>query len=607
MSRHTPRGPGAIQEYVRLREEILGVVDATMRLESTSRASLGELREKIASDTFNLVVVGQFKRGKTCLINALLGTELLPVSVVPLTSIVTILAYGSSLEVRVFFRDGRSAAVEPEKIADYVTEQGNPKNIRNVREVVLTYPSEYLKDGVRLVDTPGVGSVYEHNTDVAYRYLPKSDAALFLLSVDQPVSRAEVDFLQDVRQHSGKIFFLLNKIDYLTERDLRDCLDFSEKSLRDVMGREVRIFPVSARLALDGKAAGDPDSLARSRLMEFTRTLDQFLMNEKGKVLLLSAADSLLRVLSQARLEVEVEVKSLTTPLEDLEEKVRSFEKKKEEILLESRAFDILLDGEVNRLVRTLDEELAAFKSRRVPELVSRFEEIYASNEDTPLQELDLLLENRVLEEVQGIFLPWQATIEEMISGGFEVICRRFLEKMDQVVDRLLAFSSQLFSVPYEPVLSECLWKTESRFHFKLRDEPVGLDILADALTLRVPGMVSRRFAKIKDYLFRKAHERIYRKRKQQLLEAVEIQAGRIRYDFLERIEKSKESFRLEMRRKIEATIHGIGTAVEKGITLRERGEREVEERRSMLVREMEELGLLEHKAAAVRERASRL
>jgi len=216
------------------------------------------------------------------------------------------------------------------------------------------------------VDTPGVGSVYEHNTDVAYRYLPKSDAALFLLSVDQPVSRAEVDFLQDVRQHSGKIFFLSTRSTTHRERPSGLPGFFrKEPPGRDGAGGE--IFPVSARLALDGKAAGDPDSLARSRLTEFTRTLDRFLMNEKGKVLLLSAADSLLRVLSQARLEVEVEVKSLTTPLEDLEEKVRSFEKKKEEILLESRAFDILLDGEVNRLVRTLDEELAAFKSRRFP------------------------------------------------------------------------------------------------------------------------------------------------------------------------------------------------------------------------------------------------
>ena len=65
-----------------------------------------------------------------------------------------------------------------------------------MQEVLITYPSPYLKDGVRLIDTPGVGSVYEHNTDVAYQYLPKSDAALFLLSVDQPVSKAELNFLK---------------------------------------------------------------------------------------------------------------------------------------------------------------------------------------------------------------------------------------------------------------------------------------------------------------------------------------------------------------------------------------------------------------------------
>ncbi|HOV87673.1 MAG TPA: dynamin family protein [Syntrophobacteraceae bacterium] len=607
MSQNTIPSPGPIREYVRLREEVLQTLDGMMSIEATSRASLGELREKIATDTFNLVVVGQFKRGKTCLINALLGAELLPVSVVPLTSIVTILTYGTSLEVKVFTRDGRATFVEPDRIAEYVTEQGNPQNVKNVREVVLTYPSEYLKDGVRLVDTPGVGSVYQHNTDVAYQYLPKSDAALFLLSVDQPVSRAELDFLKDVQQYSGKIFFLLNKIDYLTGKDLEDCLEFSEKSLRDVMGQEVKIFPVSAKLALDGKIADDPELLARSRLTEFSRTLDRFLMNEKGKVLLLSATNSLLRLLAQARLEVELELRSLTIPLEDLKEKVRSFEEKKEEILLESRAFDILLDGEVNRLVRTLDEELAAFKAEKVPEVLAWFEALCDTNRNAPLQELDLLLENQIREEVQKVFTPWHARLEDKISAGFEGICRRFLGKMDQVVDDLLAFSSQLFSVPYRPILAEALWRTESGFYFKLRDEPVGLDMLADALTLRVPGMVSRRFEKIKDYLFRKAHERIRRKRKQQLVEAVETQAGRIRYDFLDRLEKSKRKFRVEMRGKIEATMEGIGTAVEKGITLREKGEREIKDRGKFLERELQELAILEGKVARTREAVSGL
>ena len=68
-----------------------------------------EWKDKLENNTFNLVAVGQFKRGKTCLINALLGADILPVSVVPLTSIVTILVYGETAGAKVFFKNGENS------------------------------------------------------------------------------------------------------------------------------------------------------------------------------------------------------------------------------------------------------------------------------------------------------------------------------------------------------------------------------------------------------------------------------------------------------------------------------------------------------------------
>jgi GTPase SAR1 family protein len=176
-----------LDKYSGLKDDLLTCLDSCARIDGLPAFPYEELREKIQDNVFNLVVLGQFKRGKTTLINALLGAEILPTAVVPLTSIATILRYGEALNIKVYFNDGRIEEIEPASLHQYVTEKGNPKNEKDVREVIITYPSLYLKDGVRLIDTPGVGSIYEHNTDVAYRYLPKSDAALFLLSVDQPL------------------------------------------------------------------------------------------------------------------------------------------------------------------------------------------------------------------------------------------------------------------------------------------------------------------------------------------------------------------------------------------------------------------------------------
>lgn len=164
-----------ISDYAQLKSGLLACIEDLLAIENIRSSSCEELRDKIRANTFNLVVVGQFKRGKTSLINALIGNEILPVSVVPLTSIVTIMTYGDALRVKVYFNDDRTAEIKPESIPEYVTEN----------------------------------SIYQHNTDIAYQYLPKSDAALFLLSVDQPMSKAEIDFLHDVKEYSNKIMFLL--------------------------------------------------------------------------------------------------------------------------------------------------------------------------------------------------------------------------------------------------------------------------------------------------------------------------------------------------------------------------------------------------------------
>lgn len=319
----------SVSPYTLLKDQLISTIDEMLTIEAIRGCPCEDLKEKIEKNTFNLVVVGQFKRGKTSLINALLGEDILPVAVVPLTSIVTIMTYDETLRIKVYFNDGRVTEIKPESLADYVTEKGNPRNIKDVKEVLITYPSPYLKDGVRLIDTPGVGSIYKHNTDVAYQYLPNSDAALFLLSVDQPMSKAELEFLNDVKEYSNKIFFLLNKADYLNEKDLHESIEFSKGVLKEMMGADVRLFPISARLALEAKKCNSEELLQKSRLSEFSDVLNRFLMEEKGKILLLSVINNLLRILSQTRFELELELKPLQYPLRSLKRSSQYLRKRK--------------------------------------------------------------------------------------------------------------------------------------------------------------------------------------------------------------------------------------------------------------------------------------
>jgi ribosome biogenesis GTPase A len=136
------------------------------------------------------VVLGQFKRGKSSFINSIIGDKILPTSVVPLTSIVTMLKYGQQEEIEVIFEGGNRRVISQGKLPDYVTERGNPKNVKEVKQVEIAFPSAFLKDGLFIIDTPGVGSTFQNNTEMTHNYLPFTSAkpALLILALDVGLS-----------------------------------------------------------------------------------------------------------------------------------------------------------------------------------------------------------------------------------------------------------------------------------------------------------------------------------------------------------------------------------------------------------------------------------
>ncbi len=559
-----------LDKYSDLKEELVNGIDSIMEIEGIPAGICEELREKIEDNVFNLVVLGQFKRGKTSLINALLGAEILPTAVVPLTSIATVLQYGETLQIKVCFNDGRVTEIGPADLTKYVTEKGNPRNEKDVQEVLITYPSSYLKDGVRLIDTPGVGSVYEHNTDVAYQYLPKSDAALFLLSVDQPVSKAELDFLKDVKEYSHRIFFLQNKADYVSPEDLGESISFSKKIIEEQMGGEVKIFPLSAKRALEGKLSGTKEKLEKSFLPAFEDILNTFLIQEKGEVLLLSVTGNLLRLLSQARLGLVLEMKSLVTPLEELKEKIKTFGNKKKEVMTEKDDFSLLLDGEIKKIINNiLEEDSKKFRQELTIKVSEELEDSYGKSSGMPLKKLRNYLEEQVAIEIRQAFTVWRAGEDEKLAKTFEAACKRFIIRIDDTIDTLLKFSAELFDVPFDIVRADALWSTQSGFYYRFREQPVGLEIATASLTLLLPKFFGDKIIlkKVKEYLRR----------------MVDQQSARAGHDFEKRLDKSKLAFRWEMFQRIEATLEGITKAVEKGMSIKDKGEQAFEERKAVL------------------------
>jgi GTPase SAR1 family protein len=593
-------------EYARLKDSALAQIELIRPLGRLKDSALSDLEARLKSDIFHLLVVGQFKRGKTCLLNALLGSDLLPMAVIPLTSMVTVLTYGEELKVEVKYLDGRVESVHRERLGDFVTESGNPRNVKRVREVLITYPSPYLKDGVRLIDTPGVGSVYRHNTDVAYQYLPRADAALFLLSVEQPASQAELDFLKDVRQFSGKLFFLLNKIDYLSEPEVLESLDFAAGVLREALDAEVRVYPVSAKKALEAKLEKSDEKLAASRLPEFTEVLEGFLTHEKGKALLLSATGHLMRITSQMRLEKELELKSAAMPLEELNARIAVFEAKKREMIQQKERLDILLEGEIQKIIAEgLDPRLKAFKDQFLSEMDGRFDAFYEEKREFDLKALDASLSDFVVQEVEQAFRQWVAQLEEHLTHLLEKACEELALRVTEIVESLQAFSSDLFDIEYHGAAGTRQWKGRYSLTFRLQEEPVGLEMLITSLTQVVPGLVMQRFQKLRETLFRWARKRIFDSRKAKMLRTIDMQSGQVRHHFLDRLQRAKQAFGREMMVQIDVAMDGIVGAVERGLEKRAMSEKEVAERQAVLVEEIEKLGGIQGELHRIRGRVA--
>ena len=582
------------EDFAGLRDEMIRTIDEVSTVEAVPECPCSDLRRKLMENRFNLVVVGQFKRGKTTFINALLGADLLPTAVVPLTSIVTVIEYGDSVTIKVFLNNGENKEIPLEELPLYVTESGNPRNKRDVAEVSIQYPSPYLLEGVRLIDTPGVGSVYQHNTDVAYEYLPRSDAAVFLISVDQPLSKAELDFLKDVKQYSDRIFFIQNKADYLTPEDLKESLAFTGRVLQDEAGYEtIEVYPLSARLGLEGKLNRDPAALEASRLTVFEERLHRFLVEEKGGILIRSAAKNLLKVLSEAILRAELEYKSMNTPLELIQKKLDTFEEKQREIEADKNDFEILLEGETKRIIeKILDPDLNAAKKDLAQGLGPAFEDFYARNRSLSPGKLRKALEEFVVHQVKEYDTVFRKNEDTKISMAFEKGCERFVTRINEIIDALLHYASDLFSVGFETFDAESLWTMKSSFYFIFKDEPIMVEILGNALTTMMPRFLS--------------HPIIARSMRRYLAAMIEQQSGRIRWDFVERLQKSKLEVRWVMFAKIDETIQEIRNAVQRGIARKEKGKEEAAKRETEIRTDLDHLYALKERALRILDRSGR-
>jgi len=504
------------------------------------------LDKKLVEERFNAVVVGEFKRGKTTFVNALLGADVLPSAVVPLTSIVTAVAWGDEVRAEVFFRDGRVEEVAAEDLARFVTERENPGNRLGVDRAVLYSPAEELRDGVFLVDTPGVGSVYRHNTDAAYAFVPEADAAIFLTSADPPVSDGERGFLEDVRSEAARMFFVLNKIDYLSEPDREEAIAFTHGVLSDAVGHAVRLYPVSARRALLAKLVGDEGELEASGLPAFERDFRRFLMQEKGRTIVASVGGQLRKLLADERNSLEVEERTLRFPEEELARKAGEMERVFAEASRSIEDIRTLLRREAEKLVGMVEEDLSELRKRETAALLEEAEAFLEGREDlrSAADDLDALVKESLRRGIDR----WRGEEERKVGDAFRQAAARFVEETNALVERTVTLCGEVLGAELTAAPAPAGIAPETRFTYAFFEVPTILESLLPDVRGFLPKAMARKL------LARDVRERV------PLL--VDKHSGRLRWDFVQRLERSRIGLESALSERLEATIESLRLGV---------------------------------------------
>jgi small GTP-binding protein len=254
---------------------------------------LQDLFTRLAEDRFNLVVVGRFSRGKTSLMNAILATDRLPTDIVPLTSVITTVVYGSKEQVALKY-DSRilDKAVPIDALSRYITQRGNPGNVQKIRRAEIQLPAEILRRGFNFVDTPGFGSIVAESSMTTESFLPEADAFLLVTGFESPLSNDEMLFFKLAHVWGRRIFVVVNKHDTASAEERESALAFVRDQIKSLFGQSApRVYSVSARDGLEAKRSHNRALLDTSGIPALEDQLISFLLTEKSEQFLSAMCD----------------------------------------------------------------------------------------------------------------------------------------------------------------------------------------------------------------------------------------------------------------------------------------------------------------------------
>ncbi|MGE4102053.1 MAG: dynamin family protein [Pirellulales bacterium] len=284
---------------------------------------------QLQSERFVITVLGKAKRGKSTLLNALLGRSddlVAPIDKLPASSAISKFHWADRDEASVSFRDGRQVPIGFGEIRQYVTEEANPENKKGVTLVDIGGPFSGLEKDLVLIDTPGAGSIHEYHDALLHQFLPQSDAVIFLVTARMPLDQDELELLQAVKAADiRKVFFAVNRMDEATTGDIDDAVAHN-RGLLDQVGVAVdKIHRISAKRAFQGDLAG-------SGIPELLAEIQDFLAANKARLLEARFVSRVCQAMEPVGAALDLELASASRSVAEIDTELASLKQKRQQV-----------------------------------------------------------------------------------------------------------------------------------------------------------------------------------------------------------------------------------------------------------------------------------
>ena len=470
---------GSLKHYSRLKLELASTIRSVMQVarrrnDDAHGVDCQKLLARLAEDRFNLAVVGQFNRGKTSLMNALLGSDRLPTGVLPITSVVTTVCYGDRERALIQRKDSfLHEEIRIEDLPRFVTERGNPGNTQRVVLAEVQLPADLLRFGFFFIDTPGVGSLIAANTTTTRGFLPEVNAAIFVTSFESPFTEGELDFFEEVRSHVQTVFVVINKADLVTPDQRDEIMAFVREKLVQKLGdTDLPVFAVSARESLDAKLVGDGSELAHSGLLELESTLVHLLRTQKTRVLLTRVTDRVESLLKAQQAELEAAERATADPEraalaeQQLRTRVDGLRREQEKIL------EPLCAKVSSELISRFDGELAAWCQDLHTTLMGLVRSCLTTSDWLTLLAGAPELTAQLCATCQEQVRTWFADHEQDFQRVIREVAAKCTEGLDRSTGEALKIDGAPLTTPGEDIIDRVslLYPQAPALHWRFRE-----------------------------------------------------------------------------------------------------------------------------------------